>query len=97
MNESIKNEQWVWIIVQDPGKDEQFLGQYDEENDTSFIPVFLKKEDALQGMNLLKRDIFKTYEAQAIIYEDLLNESEKKNFKLFILSSKGEILEKIPK
>lgn len=97
MEELIKNEQWVWIIVQNPGNNEQFLGQYNEETDISFIPVFLKKEDALQGLNLLKRDIFKGYEAQAIIYEDLLHESEKNGFKLYILSSTGEILAKIPK
>ena len=44
----VRKDEWVWVVLQDPGENEQFLGQYDEEKKTSFIPTFLKKEEALQ-------------------------------------------------
>lgn len=31
MSELIQGNPWVWVVVQDPGGNEQFLGQYDEE------------------------------------------------------------------
>jgi hypothetical protein len=33
----IQEDQWVWVVVQDPGKDERFLGQHDEKQDISYI------------------------------------------------------------
>ena len=34
----VREDEWVWVVLQDPGENEQFLGEYDEENKTSFIP-----------------------------------------------------------
>ena len=95
MSKLIKADQWVWVIVQDPGKDEKFLGQFDEEKDISFIPTFLKKEDAQKGLSRLKTDWDCVYEPQAVLYEELLAHSTKHGFILFILNGRGEILEKI--
>ena len=33
MSKLIGKDQWVWVVVQDPGGDEQFLGQYDHRTD----------------------------------------------------------------
>jgi hypothetical protein len=41
-------DQWVWVIVQDPGGKEQFLGQHDQQENISFIPAFHSKEEAQQ-------------------------------------------------
>ncbi len=32
MAQEIKSDTWIWVIVQDPGANEQFLGQLDEDN-----------------------------------------------------------------
>jgi len=52
----IQNDRWVWVVVQDPGDNEQFLGQRDEAKGISFIPVWLEKDAALDGLRLLARD-----------------------------------------
>ena len=44
MSKTIQEDQWVWVVVQDPEGNEQFLGQRDETEDISFIPTFLKKD-----------------------------------------------------
>ena len=95
MSKIIQGNPWVWVVVQDPGVDEQFLGQHDEEKDVSFIPMFLEKEDALQGINHLTLDEKNKYAVQAIQYEHLTHDAAEHGFMLYILNSAGEILEKI--
>ena len=95
MNALIKKDQWVWVVVQDPGENEQFLGQYDAGTDESFIPIFLEKEEAQYGLNLLSREKGHKYEAQAIIYEEVADHASDKGFRLFVLNGEGEILDKV--
>ncbi|MFH1489785.1 MAG: hypothetical protein ABII06_12865 [Pseudomonadota bacterium] len=95
MSELVKEDQWVWVVVQDPGGDEQFLGQHDEERDISFIPVFLGKKEAEEGLSLLSRERDRKYEVQAILIEDLSLRAAANGFTLYILNGKGEILEKM--
>ena len=95
MDEVIQGNPWVWVVVLDPGKNERFLGQYDQQEDISFIPAFLDKEEALQALNRLALEQGHRYEVQAIHYEELARRSAEHGFMLFILNAKGEILEKI--
>jgi hypothetical protein len=87
-----EQDTWIWIIVQDPGDNESFLGQYDEVNDVSFIPAFLKKQDALDVLEKLDRDKDKKYEVQTIKYGLLTGYGEEKGFAVFVINSMGEIL-----
>ena len=48
MNKEIRADTWIWVVIQDPGAKEQFLGQLDEDKSESFIPAFYQKEDAQQ-------------------------------------------------
>ena len=95
MGKVIRGNPWVWVVVLDPGENEQFLGQYDQENEISYIPTFLEKEEALQSLEHLAREQGHKYEVQAIQYEDLASNAAENGFALFILNAKGEILEKI--
>jgi len=88
----LKEDTWVWVVVQDPGGNEVFLGQHDEVNDESFIPAFLEKQDALEGLEKLARDKDKEYEVQAIRYHLLTRYAEENGFLIFMLNSRGEIL-----
>jgi len=54
MNKLDENS-WVWVVIQDPGGNEQLLGQHDEENDISFIPTFLEKDEALKYEELTEQ------------------------------------------
>ena len=95
MGKLVEKDQWVWVVVQDPGGNEQFLGQHDQEKNESFIPTFLKKEEAQQGFTLMTHEKGHKYEVQAILFEDLSRRAAENEFKVFILNSEGEILEKI--
>ena len=95
MSKQIKDDQWVWVVVQDPEGNEQFLGQRDETKDISFIPMFLEKEAALQCMNHLALERGHKYEVQAILYEELVPKAAEAGFRLFVLNESGEVLEKI--
>lgn len=94
--QNMKNEdQWVWIVVKDPGSNEQFLGQHDQKDDISFIPAFLDKDSAQQGFLYLVRQPGHKYEVQAILRDELLKEAAASGFMVFLLGDNGEVLEKI--
>ncbi len=95
MKNSLKDDTWIWVVVQDPGGDEQFLGQLDEENNISFIPAFFQKEDAEQCFLQLHRKKGIKYEIQAIFFDELSKDASKHGFLIFMLNAEGEILEKI--
>jgi len=91
----IQNDQWVWVVVQDPGGNEQFLGQQDEARGISFIPVWLEKDAAQDGLKLLSRHQGGKYEVQAIQYETLAPKAAEEGFSLFVLDASGKVMEQI--
>ena len=95
MDTSIKPDTWVWIVVQDPGGNEQFLGQTDKEENLDFIPTFLQKEDAQQCFPQMLKEKGRKYEIQAILFEELASDAAKHEFMIFMLNTDGEIIEKI--
>jgi hypothetical protein len=95
MSRLIQEEQWVWVVVQDPGGEEKFLGQYNDSSEAPFIPTFLEKDEAKQGMELLTREKGHKYEVQAIQYNDLAERAAENGFMILVLKGTGEVLEKI--
>ena len=95
MKKELKPDTWVWVIVQNPGPQEQFLGQEYQDQNVSFIPAFFKKEDAQQCLVQMTTQKGDKYEAQAVLYNELVKTAVKHGFMIFILNSDGEILEKI--
>ncbi len=79
----------------DPGGNEQFLGQHYEEQDISFIPTFLEKEEAQECIKHMTLEKGQKYEVQTIQYEELTRNAFENGFALFILNGAGEILDKI--
>jgi len=92
---SIQKDQWVWVVVQDSGGKEQFLGEHDEERNEAFIPAFLEKEEALQGLKLLPRSQEHKCEVQAIQLDDLAQRAGESGFMVWILSGTGQVLERV--
>jgi hypothetical protein len=95
MNKEIKSDTWIWVVVQDPGTNEQFLGQLDEDKSESFIPAFYQKEEARQCLIQLKTEKGKKYEVQAIFFDELAEDAVKNGFMIFMLNAEGEIMKKI--
>jgi len=93
MNNNSGQTEWVWVFIIDPGANEQILGQYDEKQDVSYIPVFGSKEIALLCLNLLTKKADKKYEATAIMLEDLAEQARAGNFMLCFLDGEGKITE----
>ena len=95
MKKGQQEDRWVWVVIQDPGGQEQFLGQHDKQENISFIPIFHSKEDAQQCFMNMARQKSSKYEVQAILYEELAKEAAASGFMIFLLNETGEVLEKI--
>jgi hypothetical protein len=95
MSNILKDDTWVWVVIQDPGKNEVILGQMDDKKNISFIPTFQTKDEALMCLNLLSREPGATHEVQAILYEDLVQHASENKFAVIVLNGVGEVIEEI--
>jgi len=95
MRKELKSDTWIWVVVQNPGPNEQFLGQEYEDENVSFIPAFFEKEDAQQCLVHMTTQKGDKYEVQAILFNQLVEAAAKNNFMVFMLNADGEIMETI--
>jgi len=95
MEKEIKPDTWIWVVVQNPGPQEQFLGQEYADQNVSFIPAFFEKEDAQQCLIHMTTNKGDKYEIQAIYFSELAKNAGEHDFMIFLLNADGEILEKI--
>jgi len=91
----LKDDTWIWVVIENPEKNEKIVGQEEEKSNIQFIPAYKSKEEALQCMNLLARNPGSLYEAQAILYEDLTRYATDNGFMIFMLDGFGKVTEKI--
>jgi hypothetical protein len=94
MTHNIDANSWVYVLVQDPGSKEHIIGQREPDHQIAFIPTFMDKESAMQGIVNLPKDKGHKYEIQAIIYEDLEKYAAESGFLIFILDDQGRIIDK---
>ena len=85
---------WVYVLVQNPGADEKIVGQIDPEKEITFIPAYVDKESAQQGIFEMPKKSGQKYEIQAIIYEDLEQYAGEAQSLIFFLDADGKIIEK---
>jgi len=95
MSIKIKDEQWVYVVVQNPDGSEKIVGQYDQELNLSYIPIFIEKESAQMVYGRLALEKASKYEIQAVLYEDAVKHAAENKCQIFILNTDGEILDKI--
>lgn len=95
MTETITATTWVYVLIQNPGSNEQIVGQHDSKDDISYIPIFLSKEAAAQGSLHMVKEKGQKYEVQAIIYEDLEPFAAKGGFILFVVDEEGRVMEQV--
>ncbi|WP_300666718.1 hypothetical protein [Desulfoluna sp.] len=94
MDKQKNDSDWIYLFVNNPGKDESFAGLFDEELGIRFIPAFYEKESALICSGRFM-DRHATYEVQAIHKDDLKHYATENDVLIFILDKAGSILEKI--
>jgi hypothetical protein len=95
MKNELKPDTWIWVVVQNPGANEEFLGQEYEDQNVSFIPAFFEKEDAQQCLVHMTTNKGNRYEVQAVLFSELVQTVAKNDFMIFMLNADGEILEKL--
>lgn len=95
MNQASQHPSWVYVAVEDPGGNEKYMGLHDESSDTSYIPAFSEKDDALACMYHFPRRPGKKYEVQAVLLEELAEDARKNGFMIFMLDGQGRILKQI--
>ena len=95
MRKELKPDTWIWVVVQNPGPNEQFLGQEYQDENVSFIPAFFEKEDAQQCLVHMTTQKGDKYEVQAVFFSELVETAAKNNFMVFMLNADGEIMETI--
>ena len=71
MDDKRQDADWIYIFVNNPGKNEEFSGFYDQELQIRFIPAFHNKEDA-QICSGKFMDRLTDFEVQAV-HKDYLN------------------------
>lgn len=92
---SARENSWVWVVVQDPGGNERFVGLKDQERDIWFVPAFPSKEEAQQGLLEMPREKGIKYEVQAVLFGELSRQCVENGFMIFMVNAAGEVLEKI--
>lgn len=85
--------EWIYVLVEKSGNDEQIIAQHDTARDIRFIPVYQDRDSAQQGALLLS--IQGIYEIQAVIFEDLLNYAARHKSLIFVLDGQGNVQLKI--
>ena len=95
MNMAIDKEEWIFVVIQNPGVNEHIAGMHDQETDIDFIPAFKKKEEAAECFINMPREAGNKYEVQAFMFEDLKAYASKNNFIIFFLDKQGKILNRV--
>jgi hypothetical protein len=95
MKPTVADGQWVWVLVQNPDRDEIIVGQHHEEENISFIPTFLEKEEALKCYHRIVREKGTKDEFQAILFEELVEHAADHGFHIFVLNGEGKLLERV--
>jgi hypothetical protein len=92
MEEKEKIEGWVYVVVCDPGRNEQFFGLYNKEKDIDFIPTFPDKEAANECFLSLPKEKGRKYEIQAVHIEELHRDAAKNGFVVAMVDNDGNIM-----
>lgn len=95
MDGLIAGNPMVWVFVQTVDNVETYAGQYLEDLEVSFIPLFLEREQAEACLSLVPGKKGIRLELQAIRYLELARDAKRQGFLLFVLDADGNVLEKI--
>ncbi len=92
MGDKEKNQDWIYVVVCDPGPNEHMLGMHSKEQGVDFIPTFQSRDAANGFLSTLPREKGKKYEVQAIHIEDLDETARKNGFIVAMVDGDGNII-----
>lgn len=90
-------DQWVHVVVQNPGTlEEALMGYNTEKIPESFIPAFSTREEAQACFLIMPKDIMnQKYEIHAMLKDDLMDQAQKNAFKVFLMDDKSRIKQEL--
>lgn len=95
MKPALKNETWIWVIVQSSDTNAHYMGRHDESSGVSFIPAFFEKDAAQNCLPRIAAEPHSSCEVQAVHFGDLARDAALNGFMIFMLNPDGSILRKI--
>jgi len=95
MKNQADNQEWVWVIIERHENQEKLFGQFDQELNESFIPIFKSKEDGLMCLGRMAKQPDRYYQINAVRYEQVAQAAAENKFMIFILDGEGAILKRI--
>jgi len=88
MNDTIDKNRWVFILILNPEKDEEYIAF--EDNGVPFVPAFDSKEDAAAWKSITFSGDDGKIEIQALYLTDLLKETKESGYLVYILDKQGQ-------
>lgn len=83
---------FVWTIAVGQGEQSELLALTDDKSGRNFIPVFVTKEDGLQGMGGLSAAGAPKGEIQAMPLQDLADQAFEAGLGILVLDNEGRIM-----
>lgn len=95
MNQAVRPEDYLWVIVEKSGGQESFLGLNSAEGQT-FIPAAPSRDQGLMLMGRLPATAAgATRELEAIHHNLLLKQATDQGFAVFVVDENGRILREL--
>ncbi|NOY68206.1 MAG: hypothetical protein GXP53_01745 [Deltaproteobacteria bacterium] len=95
MNKKPQKHDWIWVVVENTGTEERFVGLHDETDDLPYIPAFTSKEDAADCLIHMPTQRGNKYEVQAVMFEDLEKDAAEGGFQIVLADGEGKIVSRI--
>ena len=88
MNEAIDKNRWVYILIQNPGDNEEYVAF--EEDGVNFVPAFDTKEEAASWKQRVPGADESKLEVQAFFLTELRRETIERGYRIYILDNQGQ-------
>lgn len=95
MNEQKPGPEWVWVVFEKSGMDENLYALEDEKSGVKFIPVFQEKEDGVVVQAGFKKIAGAKYEVEAMRIELVAETARKNKMDIYILDGEGLVMERL--
>lgn len=96
MSAKAKNEDYVWVIVESVGQEDNFVGLNDTQSGETFIPVTAERE---QGLMLVGRlpagPQGATRQVEAIHKARLMEMAGAEGFAIYLVDQEGRMLKRL--
>lgn len=96
MSTADKNQDFVWVIVEIQGQEENFLGLNDTESGETFIPVTAEREEGLMLLGRLPGAVQgATRQVESIHQRRILEAAGAEGFAVYLVDQEGRFLKRL--